>query len=175
MPSQLKVMGCSLLFQRHFVCQAHEKAGFSQKSPAWSRISPYIGSQPWGFVIAAPLRFKNWPPKVRGSLALSLCWQEINRLAGELSAHPASLKLLCERCICEGFLTAKPLKPTQSSPAEICHRLTVFDVDFHSLCICQNHLIFLPSSRHPSFIHFPFLCPSQFLYYSYSTLPSCPI
>lgn len=34
------------------------------------------------FVVAAPLWLKNWLPKVGGSPALSLSWQEINRSAG---------------------------------------------------------------------------------------------
>ena len=87
--------------------------------------------------MAAPLRFKNQSPKVPGSLGSSLSWQQIDRLVG-MCDQPASPKLLCERCICGGFLTAKPLKPGSFSPAEICYRLTVLDSDLRSAFIFQT-------------------------------------
>ncbi|CAB1421223.1 unnamed protein product, partial [Pleuronectes platessa] len=46
-----------------------------------------------GFVMAAPLRFKNQSPKVLGSLGSSLSWQQIDKLAG-MCDQPASPKLL---------------------------------------------------------------------------------
>lgn len=69
-------------FSSKWEIKAHEKAGVSQKSLAGADYLPILPPNRGVFVIAAPLRFKNWPPKVWGSLALSLSWQEINRLAG---------------------------------------------------------------------------------------------
>lgn len=130
-------MGFSLLMQHPLSFRLTRRPDVHIKNPSWCRVSPYICFSLCSFVIAAPLRFKNWPQKDPGSHALSFSWQPINRFAG-MCARSGSPKLLCERCIGEGFLTAKPLKPTPSSPAGVCHHLTVSDLDFYSAPICQT-------------------------------------